>query len=249
MPVTVDLRGLRARHARMRQNAEAARRAALHRGISLWAHEVAERSPRDTNRFVRGWIQAAQAVGVTGLIEPIVQSSKYLEVYVEAYEFEIARLGQKLWAAHKTLTQGVPGRGGTLRPVKGVRRARLEQTRASLLARIAAKREELRKLLATEGAIVIGAGKVWLADDGPGIALSQKSTRPTVRLKIYGGQGRVYETQGRSVYILHNLEPHTSLVEFRHKVAAQARDGLQFFGIKAIRQVYLNRVLGRSAPE
>ncbi len=225
--VTANTTNLRRRQDAMRSMNREARTSFLRVAVSQWANTTMETAPKDTRRYARGWGLAAQAVGSDHVRLPALQRSRYIEQYVEAYEFVIARMGADLAEVRRRLAEndGAPAFG--TREYSAARsrsrrvglssraRQRLEQKASRLLERIRVKRQELRDFLASEHAIVIGAGPVFRAGESARIGLHASWTKPSVRLTVYGGTGTLRHGSTRTVAVLTNKEPHASTVEYQ----------------------------------
>lgn len=211
-----NMTGFRERAASMRALGPAGRAAALRSSIGHRVRAWMEIAPRDTNRYVRAWAESAVQIGAEGIVIPPLQKSRYLERYVEAFEFRIAQLAGRMRATEAQIRDGRPNRAGVRRPLSPSARARAEKTVQSLRTRIARERQRLRDLLAHDHALVIGAGPIY--DRGGGdsfIALHKSWTKPTVRLKVYGGAGTLRHSGIMTVARLKNKEPHASIVQAR----------------------------------
>lgn len=212
--VLANTSGLRTRFGAMRRLGPFGRAAALRANIGDRVRSWMAIAPKDTNRYVRGWAQAAMEIGAEGISMPPLKKSKYLEQYVEAFEFRIAGLAANLRQKEALLRDGSMVRGQK-RPLSPSRRARTEKTVQSLRERIARERQRMRDLLAHDHAIVIGAGPIYSRDDGPFISLHRSWTKPTIRLRVYGGSGTMRTSGTVTIARLRNKEPHASIVQSR----------------------------------
>ena len=231
--VTGAVASIREMRMRRRGARTLAVRAIVGDRVRAWLVEA----PRDTNRYVRGWAEAAMQVGAEGIVLPQLQRSRYAEAYVGAFERRIAFLAAKLRAVQKILaeghtqrvTRGGRGRPPVMRrvPIPPSRRARLEHQVVSLEVRIQRVRERLRTFLNNEHAIVIGGGAIYgVTERGDGTAeyrhvFNARKSNPTVRFKIYGGSGTLRHTPTRTTAVLRNKEPHASLLEANLRLSAR----------------------------
>lgn len=65
---------------------------------------------------------------------------------------------------------------------------------------------------------------------------------PTVRHRIYGGTGRVERLASRTFVHLHNLEPHTTVVESRFGVLRRAQARFLGLGLRRAGKRYLEQL-------
>lgn len=219
--IRADTSGLKARFGSMRRLGPLGRMAALRSDIGGRMAEFLSSAPMDTNRYVRGWAQAAQQIGAEGIVVPPLKKSRYLERYVEAFEYRIAVIASRLREQERLLRDGRPNRKGVRKPVAPASRARIEKSIESLKNRIARQRQRLRDLLAHDHALVIGAGPIY--DRGGGdsfIALHASWTKPTITLKVYGGVGKLSNVGHTTTARLTNKEPHALLVHQRIRIRA-----------------------------
>lgn len=244
--------------ARRREARTLAVRAIVGDRVRAWLAEA----PRDTNRYVRGWAQAAQEVGAEGIVMPALQRSRYAEAYVEAFERRIAFLAGKLRRAQRLLsdghtermTRGGRGRPASMRrvPLSPSAKLRLERQIISLEVRIQRVRDRLRTFLANEHAIVIGGGAIYgVTEREDGTAeyrhvFNARKSNPTVRFKIYGGSGTLRPAPTRTTAILRNKEPHASLLEANLRMSARRTGAaLRSAEIKYLNAMAKGRATGR----
>jgi hypothetical protein len=211
--VKVDRRGLERKLKAMANRSPAARREA----VIIMTGEVVRRalglSPTDTNRYYRGWALAGNAAGVGHYLVPPLRKASWSETI-------LARLAkeERYW---DFVVQRYEGQG---RADKWYARAVRERTKA---------RTELDRFaenLAESGGAIIGFNII-----GGG-------RRPTVRHKVYGGEGRVVTIGERTVVELHNKEPHASLVEWRYGIMRRASSGFRGVGLRKGGRHYIRKM-------
>lgn len=188
-------------------------------------HAAASISPRDTNRYIRGWIIAGKMVGVTDVPLPVIRESKYSKEYIarlieqqQKFEAQVARVDGLIYAWYDK-----PGR----RRRGYYNRLLAERTRWQQRADRA--REETEKFIRATGAIVIGVG-VNVAGGkitGSFVRGGGRKISVTVRDRVHGGRGRLFVNERRAVMLLHNLEPHAAIVERRQRVLGRAEAGVR----------------------
>lgn len=203
----------------IRQMANASH-AARRQAIKIIAGEVVlgvvRDSPRDTNRFVRGWIEAGNKAGVTSLAVPSLnQSSRHDQI--------AARLQRQL-AKWQGIVQRYERQG-----------RRDKHYNQAVRRRDAAKRE-LERFWATEdGAVVAFDLYKWQRNYS-----GRKLT--TVRHNIQGGEGQIITAGDHTFVHLHNKEPHASVVERRTGVMRIAMAKYKAVGLRRATKGYIARV-------
>lgn len=195
----------------------------------------------DTNRYVNGWIQAAQQAGVTKLkMYPFNASSRreqYLKLLEEQYNSHHAWANSIRGALSR---YEVHDRNAAPRKDGKPRKKRAQQPHVKKLKR------ELTRVEKTEERSL----ELWMA------ALANESIiffdrrahhkRPrqmhTVRHEIYGGTGRLIVIGGQVVVELENLEAHARLVERNPKIGHPVRSAygsLKSFGLRRASNRYM----------
>lgn len=179
--------------------------------LGYFAETVIERTPRDTNRAVNGWIQAGRAAGVvhTAML-PYNQSSRrgqyleQLETEIEQGESFVGYLNSLIDRADRAdrAKAGLRRRDG--KPyAKRSRTASYKETKRRLRRaerRLARSREEYAKAVGSEGILFFDAGR-------------SRRAYSTVRTAFYGGTGRVEADANGARGELVNREPHVRLIE------------------------------------
>ena len=98
MATTVDISGLRTQLRAVRKSQRPARHAAAEVLTRSIVEHVAQHAKRDTNRYVRGWIEAGRGAGVTGIPMPPLTESRNRErlmaLFVEQYNDATAELAK-----------------------------------------------------------------------------------------------------------------------------------------------------------
>jgi hypothetical protein len=235
--VTVDYSAFRARMAAMRKRGNSAREAFLLAvGISF-VQAVVKFSPRDTHRYVRGWMQAARGAGIrTDQLPAIVQSKKRDKI-IEALTRQVSltraaegrlRATMELWYVQAN------------RPRRGYYHT-LQRKIEKAAERSARAEEELKKFLQATGAVVMMRGS-GAALNGYQRQLSGDAINLTVRDKVYGGRGRLTSGSTTSGLMLHNLEPHSRVVEKYRGVVRRARAALGAAGLQQLKGEYVGRL-------
>lgn len=212
--------------------APAARRQALE-AAGLVVDHAAVIAPKDTNKYVRGWVQAGRQIGVGTMPMPRLTGSKYARslVGVLQQQVEAAERRQKILRAQLAAWYTNKGR----KPDKWSRRLQKRIERQS--QRIEQARTTLNALLENPHATVIRrkVGYVLAGndlDEGRATGISGTAINVEVRSKVYGGRGRIL-TLGTTTRIqLDVLEPYALSVErlrqVRSRAMAYARRRIKF---------------------
>lgn len=208
-------------------------------------------SPRDTNRYVRAWIDAGNRAGVTSMPLPPVVASRNQDRYIEKLRAQV-----EFWAGRVRYARGrmaqyeqwdaaaPPRRDGSPRAKRVAqpyykKMKRLEQTSLRRLQRAG---EELAK--AQQG------GDGFLFFDAEGVVQRRQGRKlSTVREKVYGGTGRVWQAGTRIVVELRNREPHGVIIErhphLGHPVAT-AKEIVRTAGLAPVSRAYKKELIARS---
>ena len=203
---------------------EAQRKAARHEALEVIGKSLSEwidlSSPKDTRRFIRGYLTAFQQVGHLGVPVPELRPSKYvgraIQMLVEQYDqwrdtAEIRR---------RRLLERYPN-GAPRGQRAAYNKMRREVVKAQNLATRA--REELEKYRAAPYGIIMSPLR-WVYDtrqnDGRHLV--------TVRPMPYGGNGVLVDRPTRTTARMINQEPHAVFIERQHDVLDKA------FGMAAL---------------
>lgn len=237
----VNYQRMVAAHRRMRAALPAARVAMVRGMVSQIIGTAARIAPRDTNRYVRGWIVAGKMVGVTDVPLPVIRESKYSKEYIarlieqqQKFEAQVARVDGLIYAWYDK-----PGR----RRRGYYNRLLAERTRWQQRADRA--REETEKFIRATGAIVIGVGVNVVGGKVTGSLVrgGGRKISVTVRDRVHGGRGRVIMSDGRCVIILHNMEPHARIVEAKRSVLRTAEAGARLAGLRRLGAGYRKAIV------
>lgn len=231
--VTVDTRQGREKVRGFLQRGPAARRAAVVAMVRAIMERVHTTAPRDTNRYIRAWMQAANMAGVGPFPVPKVIPAKHRDAIYEAL-----REQERFWGM---ITQRYESQR---RYDKWYRQAQKKWERA---------REQLRKFLESEeadGAVIAinlrinRGGKPGYGQWGLGRGMAKE-----IRIlnKTYGGEGRLIDLPGSTTVHLRNKEPHASIVEHNQRVVARAYAAFRGTGLRQVKTAYLSRALEKSA--
>ena len=110
------------------------------------------------------------------------------------------------------------------------RSRRVDKWKYKAVLELQKARDKLNQLLGTEGKAVIAFN------------LYGGKRAPSFRHRIYGGTGRVVRHGDRTYFELHNLEPHTTLVEWKFGILKAAQKRYRGLGFRRERVAYLQVV-------
>jgi len=208
----------------MQRRLDAVRRAlpeihmnAIMEGNALIAIRVDETARRDTNRFVRGWLMACKDIGPIPVAIPSVKYASRHAAYVAKLKAELRTYQDDLHTLDTQIDAWFSGPGRK----RGAGYAKMLNRRAKLIQWSERLKEEIIK---AEGEV-----SIVFFDMERG-----RRNYSTVRTAIYGGKGRVVTNGVRAIATMHNLEPHTTIVERRDRIMARAMNELRAFGMTRI---------------
>jgi chromosome segregation ATPase len=244
----MDSSGFLRRVARIRRAQPDAEHAAVRALAGQVVEDIMDMAPRDTNRYARGWALAAKAAGVGSVTVPNIEPSKRNEWLVDRLDLQVAQWDARLAKAqerHAQMERTYHDRYTSIgRYDKWERDMRQKVTAA-------AKRVEKTKALrdrATEALEAIKADPhalvIWGKRSKNDLAKGQIST---VRTKLYGGTGKVERIGDRTIVVLHNLEPHASIVETNKRVVARALARARGTGIRKMGRKYVETLKRKAA--
>ena len=247
---SVDSSRLRAKLRATQFAAEHAAGAAIEELGSFLVDTLEVLSPRDTNRYVRGWIDAGRKAGVTDRPLPSVVASRNQDQYLEKLEKQVEYWQDRVAYARGRIEQyqrwdaeapprkdGKPRSKRTAQPYY----AKMVRVEQSSLKRLKRATEELAKARGSDGFVFF---------DVEGIAQRKQGRKlSTVREKVYGGEGRVIRGGTMAVVELRNKEPHARIVErhphLGHPVAT-AKQIVAAAGARPVSNAYKKELLARS---
>lgn len=185
-------------------------------------------APRDTNRYVRGWAQAGNAAGVVGapFAEAELQPSKYRGRLIFRLELQVADYERLLKYWRDIIENRYKAQGRT-----GKWLADAEKQRNRTQRRLERAQEELQKFQSNDYALVIFRKQ----NKSGGLTV-------TTREQVKGGTGSVEWAGDRPFILLHNREPHASIVEKQHRVVARGRVYAKTLGGQLYGRSYLARL-------
>lgn len=216
--------GLAARLRALDRNRPDARKSAA----LAMAHEVVRVAvviaPKDTNRYVNGFAQAANKAGAGPISAPPIRASRVHD--------EIVRKLRQQAAFWEFIVRDAETKGRTLYRVRG----KSGETKSYRKAKqnLAKAREQLKKVDPTSIAFGLRGS-------------SGRSLNLTVRNKIYGGTGEVVETPAVTFVRLHNLEAHATIVEKKFGVMKKAGAVARAMGARSVGRAYFKKVTGRAS--
>lgn len=193
----------------------------------LIAVRIEETSPRDTNRFVRGWLLACADVGPIPAAIPGVQASARHQQYLAYLEKEANRVGRMLKSAQAKMEWWYLSK-----PDRNRNRPAFHE-----LSRAITQLSKWHNRLIEE--------YVKLDGDPTGLLMDKERGQrnySTVRVGIYGGRGIISEQSDRVTVVLHNREPHATIVEKRYGILARAMREVKRLGIARVNKSLVRRI-------
>lgn len=220
MKLTADTSNLRARTLAMLRNSKTSRRDAL-RAMADAAGSAYDRiSPRDTNRYVRAWLEAAGEAGSSPLMLPTLRPSRRAGYIKERILGQWLEVHRAVIRKDKWLKSMYPP-GTKVGPMGRREQVKLEKLRK----REARLKQEVDTLASgSEGALLL-------------IGARGKNGFATLRAKVYGGRGFVHAASG-TMYMW-NREPHAQIIEAKLRTKAIVARYLKAVGAKMVSSKYL----------
>jgi hypothetical protein len=215
----VDTSNLSRRLKGMRDGADSAALQVAKQGADMFVGFMNQHAPRDTGRYLAGWIEAGNAanVGPTRMA-PALRDSRWAEKLEAALDRQIDRLVVQINAKAGVLDAWYFSKN---RPIDSW--ARKKQFEIARLSRALQRAVETKKkYLNAEGPVIafdiFSNGRRVRTASG-----SMKQLRQTtIRDKVYGGTGEIVQRDTGPVVMLHNREPHVTLVERKHRLITRA---------------------------
>ena len=215
----VDDSAFRSKMRRMAVAVDQEKVRALRESVSTVVETVIRIASRDTNRYVRGWVQAGQAALRADFPMPPLQGSRLAD--------EILKQLQKQFQYWLHIRQRYEKQG----------RTRDRWYRDAVKKCDRALKEIEKYAAGGETTIAFDLYEWQRAFSG--------RTLTTVRHKIYGGTGRTLMFRDEIFVELHNMEPHCQVVERRFRVMARA--SIRYAGsARRQGQSFVRRVARRS---
>lgn len=195
-----------------------ARRAVVVAAARLTLHRALATAPRDTNRYVRGWAQAGNAAGIGVFAVPELNRASNFD-----------KIERRLRAEVDWWTRIVD---------RYERQGRRDRWASQARRRLDRAKEEYERLFQAEGGAVIAINAYS--------ALGAKRG-PRAMYKVYGGDGHIVRVgKHETIVVLHNKEPHSSIVERNTRNFRNAASAVRRSGVAMARSTYFTRALARS---
>lgn len=230
MKIRADHSGLERRVAAERRALEVAARGAVIAAGDAVVDRLEKDAPRDTQRYVRGWVEAAISAGGKSRLVPEVVRGRFATAQLAILERQVKSIEKQIkWRSERfeRWSKDSTGAGRKLTPWMQRERRRIY----SLLNLLERAKEQFR-MADGDGESFILIGK------GYGRRLA------TVRTKVYGGSGRVVFKGGEARIELKNKEPHVRIVESRMAPLARA---IQRAGPDVVMRREFAKRMGRNA--
>jgi hypothetical protein len=226
--VTVDASRAKAKMRALIEAGPASRRAAVVEMTRLIMVKVMATAPRDTNRYVRGWAQAANSAGIGSFPVPRVIPATHRDAILTALSEQ-----RDFW---QFLVDRYERQGRKDRQ-QALAQRRLDQAQKQL--------EKFWEAQQSGGGAVVA---INLRINAKGQTYSPYRTGGrNIRVihKIYGGSGRIInlgEGAGTVVH-LHNREAHASIVESNQRILGRAYASFRGTGLMKVKAAYLSKAL------
>lgn len=237
--VTVDYSRFKAKLARIRERSHTQREAFVIGIAGSFTQNLVNLSPRDTHRYVRGWMMAARDVGVKVSALPALRPSKNREKIIEAL---VRQRNGAVAEENRWLRLKEQWYEKTNRPRKGYYNKIVNES-GKARKRVERAEQELEKFLANTDALAIMRGS-GAALNGYQRMIDPKKINLTVRDKVYGGRGRLLKGQVVTTVALQNLEPHSRTVEKYRGVTRKARALLRVAGLPPLKSKVIRAIAG-----
>lgn len=239
----VDTSRLSRRLGEMHRQADAAALEVVRGGADLFVGFMAEHAPRDTVRYVRGWIEAGNSVGVgTKRNVPQLRESRWKLKVEQSLDRQIDRLVLQINKRAEILNAWYFSKG---RPLdRWARKMQAEITRLSKALNRAV--ETKRKYLNAEGPVLafdlFSNGRRVRTAAGKYRQLRQTMRQTTIRNQVYGGAGEIRLGADGPTVLLHNLEPHVTLVERKHRLILRAGAAVRRYTDARAKRVFMKEL-------
>jgi hypothetical protein len=218
--VKLDTRQMEIRLARLRRGMPGVLSSGVMEMNALIALRVAETSPRDTNRFVRGWLLACRDIGPLPVAVPPVTKSARREEYLKYLDKEFKRLSRE-----RDTLKSMIDFWYTSKPNRN-RNTRSYTEMTSRLRKI----EKWIGKLAEQIKAARGSEDFLLFDKERG-----KRNYSSVRTNVHGGVGTMRYFEDRVLVQLRNLEAHTTIIERKYGIIGRALREAKAFGLTRVK--------------
>lgn len=245
MPIVLNPRRLLAKNRAVVDRLPKAREAAMVEVARVMTHSLARLSPRDTNRYVRGWIEAGAGAGVRDVGKPALRKSKRRGQIMNALVAQVAAQQRmvNIKEAQLRAIAAAPARKGSS-PTSTKRYQRTLDQLTAARARLEKAKDSLRRFAGNDGALAI-ARKYSNVLSGNQRHISGKALNIEVRDVVYGGIGGIAHGPNRSALKLHNLEPHSTPLERKRHVLAAAKHATKGYATRSLRKKFLEQARQR----
>lgn len=227
--VVVDTTRFQARMRQIRRMTPAARQEALGEVVGLVSRVAQATLRHDTNRNRRGWAMAHNAAdaalrGALGGPVPVPALTASRRA-----KSNLARLVKRKTYLQRLLRSwyGDSGAGPTTR--------KPDRWHGKLVAALRKVEEQLQNY--DEYSLIIG----------PRASAGLSAWANILRHKVYGGTSRIVQHGERTLVTLHNLEPHSSIVESRDRDWRAALRLARMAGLARISKAFVRRLASESS--
>jgi len=223
----VDASGLQKRIQLLRRNMPEISRQVAQEMNALLAWRVSDTSPRDTNRFLRGWLLAAKDVGPIPVIIPALRATSRHSEYIKYLQQELLRLETERKAVAGMIDFWYTSKPNRKRGTPAYNKMTSQVRKMDKW--IVRVKEELVKAGGDE--------TVLLMDKERG-----KRNYSTVRVGIYGGEGSIRRIGGKTLVRWHNKEPHATIIERKYGIIRNAMGMVKRAGLVRVKKTLVREL-------
>jgi len=227
LAVRADTSVMKARGLAMRTRMPSARESALRGLVDIAAGAFDRLSPRDTNRYVRGWLEAVGQAGSSPRMMPALKAGRNSTYLRKRIIGQWVQQHRQVLRTEKWLNTWYP---------PGKKRGAFARRQFALLEKMKKREERLKQEIETLNAsqtdaiiLIGGRGKKGFA---------------TVRTNVYGGVGFIDVLAG--VLYLRNREPHAFIVEAKMRVKQKVGRYVNMLGGRTVGGKYATTLIGKS---
>lgn len=237
----IDDSGLRRKTRTLAERAAPAGLEVARSGADHFVEFMVEKAPRDTRRYVRAWVQAGNQAGLTRRPVPPLQESRWQAQFLDALERQIERHVDRINTLQGMLDRWYYSKGRPLGSWARRKQREIERRTRYLIKAV----EHLRRFQNASAPVLFFAGAEAAQFSGTGIWRDVRRRASTIRDKVYGGRGAVVEEGGEARIVLHNLEPHVTLVERRTRLVGRGRAAVKRYTDAVGKRQFLRNLGGR----
>lgn len=219
------------------------RHTAIREAGSVFTRTVFEIAPRDTNRYLRSWAEANNKAGLPPVPLPPVVPSKRAQQYINILQDQVDTFKARVAKIEKIIQEKFLNKGyrttgkfynKLYNQLEGPRGARwrLDRARQELIMALENQRVEGGTFLFMGLFNELGQYRPVVGATSGG---KTKRQLATIRLKVYGGDGKIMEAPHETILNLRSLEPHANFLRW---VSDEAKTRAKMFGLRNYGKLY-----------